>query len=328
MSMSYPVLPTGLQYKLNRHVTTIVKRCWRETADVRVLELADPEGWDLPPFKAGAHIDVILPDSMTRQYSLCGDAFDRKTYRIAVRREASGRGGSMYVHGNLQQGSRVSVSLPRNLFPLENDAVKHLFIAGGIGLTPFMSMIPALLHEGKMFHLHVCTKHRIDTPFLADLDAWARLGMVTFHHSGEKESTRLDMSDLLKEQSYGTHVYFCGPSAMLDMFLQATTHWTEGSIHYERFGGAAPQGKAYLVRLFKSNVTVEVNSNETMSAAIKRAGVFLRTSCEAGICGMCKVRYSEGEPDHNDHCLSREARTDTLTPCVSGCRSESLTIDL
>ncbi|OWT67304.1 MULTISPECIES: PDR/VanB family oxidoreductase [unclassified Achromobacter] len=316
------------QYRLNRHVTTVVKRCWYETTRIKCIELEDPEGWTLPPFAPGAHIDVVLTDILVRQYSLCGDPADKHVYRIAVQREDDGRGGSALVHETLHRGTRVSVSMPRNLFALADSASRHIFIAGGIGITPFLSMIPELLRRGVLFHIHACNRSATGLPFANSLTELACNGLATLHYTDSSNPNRLDLYKRLQHQEDGEHVYFCGPGVMLDHFLKASEHWTEGTVHYERFGRAPSEGPAYSINLARTGITIEVESGEPMSTALKRHGITIRTSCEAGICGMCKTNYLGGEPDHRDHCLSTEDKARILTPCVSGSKSAVLTLDL
>ncbi len=171
-------------FQLNHHVTTVVRRITPETDRVRVYELSDPDDWDLPPFTPGAHIDVHLPNQMVRQYSLTGSPDDRKHYAIAVQLEPRGRGGSASMHRDVNLGDILPVSLPRNNFPLAVNAEHHLFIAGGIGITPFVPMIEALVHAKASFELHYCTREPGMTPFKGRLDAISP-GTTKYHHDDE-----------------------------------------------------------------------------------------------------------------------------------------------
>ena len=118
---------------------TILERIERVADDVVSLVLRGDEG-PLAPWEPGAHIDLALPNWLTRQYSLCGDPADLSAYRIAVRHDRLSRGGSEYVHLFLRPGRTLEVSLPRNHFPLR-PASEYLFLAGGIGITPLLPMI-------------------------------------------------------------------------------------------------------------------------------------------------------------------------------------------
>jgi ferredoxin-NADP reductase len=316
------------QLILNRYVTTIIRGIREETESIRCLELGDPDDWELPPFSPGAHIDVHLTNDLVRQYSLCGDPSDKKRYYIAVLADRMGRGGSLYIHEKLKVGDALSVSLPRNLFSVASQASYHLLIAGGIGLTPFMSMIPALLQSGQPFHFHVCTKDRTHTPFRAQLDGLIKRGLVTLHHRGRGADTGLDIAQLLKVQQPNAHVYCCGPQRMIEEFQTTTRSWPENNVHYERFSAESAVGNAYTLELSKSGRSIEVMESETMVSALNRNGFAVRTACRAGICGICRINYLEGKPDHRDHVLSDEQRRISLMPCVSGSLSPSLVLDL
>jgi vanillate monooxygenase ferredoxin subunit len=322
VQMNYP------QFFLNRYVMTVVKSHKALTPDIRLLELADPDDWELPPFTAGAHIDLVMSEDLVRQYSLCGSPGDRRRYFVAVRREDEGRGGSRYLHENIDIGSIVPVSLPRNLFALATEAPHSIMIAGGIGLTPFMSMLPELQAARASFHLHVCTRSRQQTPFLDRLDDLHAAGAVTFHHSEGEGAKRLDVRGVLGSHHEGVHAYCCGPERLLEAFIDATVDWPAGHVHYERFGALPPSGPAYEVGLARSARTIEVMAGETMANALKREGVQVMTSCEAGICGICKVRYVSGDPEHRDHVLSNEERKECLMPCVSGSKGAMIVLDL
>lgn len=316
------------QFFLNRYVTTVVKSCKDLTPGIRLFELADPDDWELPAFTAGAHIDIVLSDHMIRQYSLCGAPGENKRYIVAVQREDEGRGGSRHLHEQVTVGSIVPVSLPRNLFALAGEARHHIMIAGGIGLTPFMSMLPELVANRASFHLHVCTRSRKHTPFIDTLDELHAAGFVSFHHSDEPSGCRLDVGMALGRHEEGLHAYCCGPEGLLEAFFSAAADWPTDCVHYERFGAAAPSGPAYAVSLGRAGKVIEVLSGETMAKALQRNGIAVKTSCEAGICGMCKTNYISGDPDHRDHVLNDEERKQCLIPCVSGSKGSMLILDL
>jgi vanillate monooxygenase ferredoxin subunit len=316
------------QLDLNKLVTTVVKSLRKETEDVVRLELADPDEWELPRFTAGAHIDLCLTPDIVRQYSLCGDPRERKRYFVAVRANHEGRGGSLYVHEKLKVGDVVPTSLPRNYFPMAADAKNSLLVAGGIGLTPFMSMIPVLQQRRRSFHLHVCTKSIGHTPFRAQLEHLRARGLATFHHRGQSKGVGLKLSELFARPDPDTHLYCCGPSALLDDFIASSTHWPSATVHYERFAATASSGPSYELRLARSGRTVEVSAGETMIDALGRQGVKVPTSCRMGICGACKIGYLAGRPDHRDHCLSDEERKHSLMPCVCGSLEPVLELDL
>jgi vanillate O-demethylase ferredoxin subunit len=316
------------QLDLNKFVTTVIKSLRKETEDVVRLELADPDEWELPRYTAGAHIDLCLTPDIVRQYSLCGDPRERKRYFVAVRADRQGRGGSLHVHQRLRVGDILSTSLPRNCFPLADNAKSSVLIAGGIGLTPFMSMIPVLQQRRQSFHLHVCTRSIEQTPFRAQLEHLQSRGLATFHHRGQSRGGELKLADLFARPDPDTHLYCCGPSSLLDDFIGFSTHWPGANVHYEHFSASAASGPSYQLRLARSGQTVEVAAGETMIDALGRQGIKVPTSCRMGICGACKVGYLAGRPDHRDHCLSDDERLHSLMPCVCGSLEPVLELDL
>ena len=177
-------------------------------------EFVDPRGRDLPRFAAGAHIDMRL-GGLLRQYSLCNDPAERPRYCIAVLREDASRGGSRYLHDTVRVGDLVEVSLPRNNFPLDATAERHLLIAGGIGIAPIISMIAELRRRRVDFRLHYCTRSVARTAFHDDLASLAAEGRVRFHHDSGDPTLGLDIAAALRDRPPGTHLYYCGPANMM-----------------------------------------------------------------------------------------------------------------
>ena len=204
--------------------------------EINGYELVDPNGRDLPRFSAGAHIGVRLGDQVWRDYSLWNDPAERRRYCIAVLREKLGE-GSRHLHDQVRVGDIVEVSLPRNHFPLAEGAERHLFLAGGIGITPIMAMIAELRHRRAEFRLHYCTRSPEETAFLDDLAILAAQGRVRFHHDGGDPANGLDIAATLRECRPGTHLYYCGPAGMMAAAAAASAHWPAGTVHFEFFAG-------------------------------------------------------------------------------------------
>jgi ferredoxin-NADP reductase len=302
--------------------------------EINGYELVDPNGRDLPRFSAGAHIGVRLGDQVWRDYSLWNDAAERRRYCIAVLREKLGE-GSRLLHDQVRVGDIVEVTLPRNHFPLAEGPRRHLFLAGGIGITPIMAMIAELKRRQAEFRLHYCTRAPEKTAFRDELDLLAAMGKVVFHYDGGDPSKGLDIAALLAEPQADTHVYCCGPRGMMEAAIAASAHWPAGSVHYEYFSGpgAAPparfeEDRPFRVRLAKSGGEYEVPPGETIIAVLRDHGVETRTSCELGYCGACLTRYLAGEPDHRDPILGEVARQTHLLICCSRATSDVLVLDL
>ncbi len=313
--------------KLIHHVTTVVVNAHNETDRVRVLTLEDPDKWDLPPFTPGAHVDIRLSNGMVRQYSLCGNPRDRKQYRIAIQREIAGRGGSAFVHDHVPVGSILSLSLPRNHFPPASDASRHILIAGGIGITPFLPMIMHFDARGTPWELHYCTRTADETAFLNQLK---ELSSCRVYHDGGDPARGLDIGSLLARQDEGDHVYCCGPGGLIEAVRRAAAHWPEDTVHFEYFGSAAcgPTGTDYEVELGRSGVVVPVVRGQSMLVALRAAGVEVEASCEAGVCLACKTPYLSGTPVHRDLIMTSDDRQSYITPCVSGCAGGRIVLDI
>lgn len=199
-------------------------------------ELVDPDECDLPGFTAGAHVSVRLRDGPVRDFSLHNDPAERARYCIGVLREPEGQ-GSREWHEQVRVGEIVEASMPRNNFPLAGEADHHLLIAGGIGITPIMSMIAELRRRRADFRLHYCTRSPEETAFLDDLAILAAQGRVQFHHDGGDPAKGLDLAVTLREYRSGTHLYYCGPAGMMRAAEAASRHWPPGTVHCEYFAG-------------------------------------------------------------------------------------------
>ena len=197
-------------------------------------ELVDPDGQELPHFIAGAHISVRLSAGIVRDFSLWNDPAERRRYCIAVLREGS---ASTQLHEEVRVGNLVAASISRNNFPLADDAERHLLIAGGIGITPIMSMIAELRRRRAEFHLYYCTRSPEETAFLDDLAVLAAQGRVQFHHDGGNPANGLDLVAALRDCRPGTHLYNCGPAGMMAAAATASAHWPTGTVHFEFFAG-------------------------------------------------------------------------------------------
>ena len=202
-------------------------------ARINDYELVDPDGKDLPPFTAGAHISVRLMEGIVRDFSLWNDPAERVRYCIAVLREGH---AASWLHEEVRVGNLVAVSVPRNNFPLAA-AERHLLIAGGIGITPIMAMIAELRRRRAEFHVHYCTRSPDETAFLDELAMLAALGRLQFHHDGGDPANGLDIAAALRECRPGTHLYCCGPAGMMAATSAASDHWPPGTVHFEFFAG-------------------------------------------------------------------------------------------
>jgi ferredoxin-NADP reductase len=304
-----------------------------EAIGINSYELVDPEGGELPAVVAGSHIDIHLGNGMIRQYSLCNDPADRRRYMIAVLREASGRGGSRWLHETLHVQDFVQISFPRNNLCIDPAAARHVLIAGGIGITPLKAMTHSLARAGEDFVLHYCARSAAHAAFAGELVALAGDDRVHLHYDGSEHEGRLDVTALLSERAPGTHLYHCGPPTLIAACTAATAHWPSGTVHSERFVPPASiqsevPASEFTLEIASTGARIAVAEGCSIADALNAHGIQVPTSCVSGLCGTCKLRYLHGEADHQDYILSEEERTEYLTTCVSRARSPVLVLDL
>ena len=296
---------------------------------VLTLELAAPSGGRLRDWTPGSHIDLVLPNGLTRQYSLCGDRFDAFRYRVGVLREPAGRGGSAFVHDELAVGELVGVGGPRNNFPLV-PSEQYLFVAGGIGITPLLPMIRQADLLGADWRLLYGGRRRASMAFLDELAGYGdRVQAVP-----EDEFGLLDLRGFLGEPRDGVRLYCCGPAPLLAAMEAACADWPPYALRTERFVAderSAPVRNApFQVELARTGTTLTVTPGETVLDAVGSAGVDVLSSCRQGICGTCETTVLAGEPDHRDTLLDDDERAagDCMYICVSRSCSDRLVLDL
>lgn len=305
-----------------------------EAEGIASFELTDPADHELPPFTAGAHIDVHVDQGCVRQYSICSDPRERHRYVITVLREPQGRGGSLAMHENFRVGQVLRTSRPRNFFPLVEGAGRHLLLAGGIGVTPMMAMIAQLEARGEPYHLHYCTRTAEKTAFRDRLEPLVHAGRVSIYHDAGIPSQGLDFTALLKKHEAGSHLYYCGPSGFMKAVEAASAHWPAGTVHFEYFSAPAEpaavarENKAFRVKLERSGLDLEVPSGKTIVDVLREHHVFIETSCQEGYCGTCLTRYIAGEPEHRDSVLDDDDRKEFVLVCCARSKSPVLTLDL
>ncbi len=314
----------------------IVRQIRSETSEVRsfVLELASGE--PLPQFKAGAHVDVFPIPGLSRQYSLVNDAADCSQYVLGVKREPNSRGGSSAMHGNLQEGSRLRISRPKNNFALRENKGRNILLAGGIGVTPLLSMSQALFRRDADFHLHYFVRSNSEMAF-RDLITGSEWSSRVNHHFGLVPPLLNDvLEEILRAPNTDDLVYLCGPGPFMDVVRSCATSagWTKDQIVLEHFSAEPPKLEAgadeFVVRLARRGVELIVPSDKSIIEVLREAGIEVQTSCEQGVCGTCVTPVLEGELLHNDLYLSDDEHEEgrLMTLCVSRCKSKLLILDI
>jgi ferredoxin-NADP reductase len=310
-------------------VKTVVETIEQGGADIKLFSLVDPDRWELPPFRPGAHIDLHLPGGLVRTYSLCNDPADNKRYLVAVKRERGGRGGSLKLHDEVKVGDTIGVALPRGGLDLDKEVTHFAFVAGGIGVTPFLSAAALLKRAGRPnFTLHLM--ERGEPPLQALLAPFMRTGHVVVY-----DTTRLArpaVASLIGKPASGHAVGCCGPESMIDDFEQATRDWPDQRVHIERFVPpvlpADPNARPYTLALSRSKLETRVEPGQTMLEALLGLGIDIPASCCGGICGSCRVDWLEGTPLHRDRVLSPAERERSLMVCVAESKEDRLVLDL
>ncbi len=305
-----------------------------EATDVCSFELMPTEGHTLPAFSAGAHIDVHVKGGLTRQYSLCNAPSENHRYLIAVLRDANTRGGSKAMHA-LKVGDVLTISEPKNHFPLAHDAQRSLLLAGGIGVTPILCMAQQLSQTGANFDMHYCTRSKDRTAFINRIADAPFSSRVHFHFDDGDDAQKLHLVTLLSNHPLGTHLYVCGPKGFMDAVLSTARSegWQEDRLHYEFFSAAVVASEldgSFEVKLVSSGKVVLVPKDKSVVQALAAAGVELPTSCEQGVCGTCLTKVLEGEPDHRDMYLTpaEQNKNDQFLPCCSRSKTSMLLLDL
>jgi vanillate O-demethylase ferredoxin subunit len=313
-------------------VKVIRKR--QEAEGIASFELARIDGGPLPAFSAGSHIDVHVPGGLVRQYSLCNDGAGHSTYRIAVLRDAASRGGSAAMHEQLKEGDPLTISEPRNHFTLVH-AVRTILFAGGIGITPLLSMAQRLAAVGADFELHYCTRSASRTAFMQEIAASPFAGPVHYHFDDGLAGQKLDLPAIIGQYDAQTHLYTCGPTGFIDHVTgTAKAHgWPQAQVHVEYFAAAAQDtsgDRAFEVQIASSGKRVTVGAKQSVTQALAEAGIEVMTSCEQGVCGTCITRVLEGQCDHRDMYFTDEekAKNDQFTPCCSRAKGPLLVLDL
>ncbi|MFE4836330.1 PDR/VanB family oxidoreductase [Arthrobacter sp. NPDC056691] len=310
----------------------------QESAGVMSLELAPPDGSTLPEWQPGAHVDIVLPSGLVRQYSLCSDPRNLRKYRLAVLRETDGRGGSEELHSGTRLGTTLTARGPRNHFSIEDGAAHYLLVAGGIGITPILAMARELMAAGKSTRLIYCGSSRQTMAFIDELQETMGDSLALYPRD---ERGRADLVTEITNAPAGTAVYACGPERLLTD-LQNATAATLGAdaFHAERFSAAKPPtgteeiseaaaDAAFEIELRQSGCTLVVPPEKSVLDVVLEVNPSFMSSCEEGFCGTCETKVLEGDVDHRDTILSEKerARNDTMFICVSRSKCPKLVLD-
>ncbi len=314
-------------------LTVMVSAVEQVTPLIKHFTLVAADGGRLPAFSGGSHLVVVMRGPLRvhrNPYSLLSSPHQLDRYEIGVRRMEESRGGSHFLHDKVSVGDRLQIAHPVNLFALDKIARKHILIAGGIGITPFLAQIADLEDGAVPYELHYSVRSPEHAAFLDRLREGAG-GTLRMYYDSEGQA--IDFDGLLSTQPLGTHVYVCGPAGLIKRVIDTAKScgWPDSHIHWEQFS-APPVGDAFDVFLARSRLSVHVPPDQSLLESIEAAGVEVPYLCRGGVCGFCQTRVLEidGEMIHNDHFLSDadKAKGRSIMPCVSRARCKSLVLDL
>ena len=320
------------------------------------FDLVPTDGGPLPPYRPGQYLTLALalpatdgdaPRRVTRCYSL-STAPDPHRYRISVKRVPAPQGQpdaapglvSNHLHDAVGVGTRIQVKAPAGRFHLQAEAaVPLVLIAGGIGITPLLSILETVVRDDPgrevwLFygvrngtehvrkarlealaaahpgvHLHVC----YSAPTASD-----RPG-IDFRHAG-----RIDVDLLRMTLRPARHAFYvCGPAPMMQTLVPALADWgvPAADIHYEAFGPstvrppreAQPTAASAAITFSRSGRTLPWQpAAESLLAFAEGHGIAVESGCRSGSCGGCQTRLEQGEVSYmaepvadvaDGHCL-------------------------
>jgi len=308
-----------------------VERIHDLTDKVRSFTLQAENGGALPPFPAGAHIavDVMLPGGLCakRKYSILSDPAQSTHYEIAVLREPDGSGGSQYMHTRVRAGDILEVSEPVNHFPLATTAAHNLLLAGGIGITPVLSMLHVLNRMGASLELHYAARTPADHIYRETIETLAGHNACFYHSQGAGKQP-LDINTVCANLNPGTHIYACGPPGFYTVLsdMVDADAISADNLHFESFGVKQQNGKDAIAVLSETGGTVLVRDDQPILKALTQCGIGVSYDCMRGECGMCAVGYRDGEVAHRDTCLSDDERRHRVCLCVSQIKSDTIVL--
>ncbi|OFZ98306.1 MAG: ferredoxin [Betaproteobacteria bacterium RIFCSPLOWO2_02_FULL_62_17] len=305
-----------------------------EAQGIHSFELRRADGGALPAFAAGSHIDLYLGNGMVRSYSLVNPQGETHRYVVGINRDVASRGGSRYVHDNVKVGDKLTISAPRNNFPLAEDAPHSVFIAGGIGITPMYCMMQRMAELRASWQLFYSARTPLHAAYRGGIEALGRSSgqQVVFNYDQVPGGKMLDLKSIVAGVAPTAHLYCCGPLPMLAAFEEACQGRAEGTVHVEYFSAReeAATGGGFNVVMSRSGKTVFVPEGKTILDALLDAGENAPYSCMEGVCGTCETKVISGTPDHRDMILTESERKagKTMMICCSGSKSGELVLDL
>ncbi|KLN62501.1 hypothetical protein WH96_03160 [Kiloniella spongiae] len=316
-----------------QRIKVLINAIKDQALNIKTYELVSPDGEPLPPFTPGAHIDFFLPDGLIRQYSLSNSAQERNRYVVGIQKEEHGRGGSRLIHDQFKVGDAVEISAPRNNFTLDETAQRYKLIAGGIGITPIMSMARRLKAIDKPFQLHYACRNEQRAAFLEELKSSELSKHVVFSY--DDVHGPLNTLVLFGRPEPDVKIYCCGPTGLMDAVKFATSSWAEGSVRFEHFSASEDSGPrdddgSFEIIIQSTGRVLKVPADKSILSVLEENGFFIDHACCEGICGTCETGMIHGEADHRDMILTEAEKKENqqIMVCCSRAKTPTLTLDL
>jgi uncharacterized protein len=309
-----------------------VEEITQQSDNIKSFKLISDNKQNLPEFDSGAHLQITLnkdSNQLVKHYSILSHPDNRHYYEIAVLNEPHGKGGSIHMHTQIKQGDTLLCSSPKNEFPISKDAEHSILIAGGIGITPMLSMLQKLTSQNKSVEIHYTVKHQTDFIFKDKIKKIA--GEHSYFYASRDQGSRIDLATLMKKSEQGTHIYVCGPVRLINAVrdLGNENNWQDNHIHFESFGAQSnTNNKDIEIHLSKSDKTMTVPADKSILDYLLEQNIDVPHQCKRGECGLCITNVLKGEADHNDLCLDKETRKSSMCLCVSRAKNKSLTLEL
>jgi ferredoxin-NADP reductase len=293
----------------------------------RGLRLRHRDGVRLPAFPPGSHLGVFWDEGRANFYSLTRADLEPSEYRISVKLDPDGHGGSRWIHG-LRVGDVVEALPPRSAFAPVARGRHHVLVAGGIGITPLLTHAAWHRRWGTSF----------EAWFVGDIRGNALVDRLR-DLAGDRLRTCPDRRDFWARFAprpgaapFASEVYICGPDAMIRDVRAAAlaAAWPEQRIHSESFGPKEAGGRPFDAVLARSGRAIRVPADRSFLEALEAEGVRVPNLCRNGVCGECVTAVLRGGVEHRDDYLSDEERASgtLLMPCVSRASGERVEVEL
>ncbi|BCH25465.1 vanillate O-demethylase oxidoreductase [Mesorhizobium sp. L-8-3] len=322
-----------MSFEKNRQIHALIRRIEIVAEDIVCVELSPANGGRFPPFSAGSHVDVFIDERTIRQYSISNDPSDCSYYRLAIQKEPQSRGGSKAIHESFRAGDIIRIGEPRNHFCLAEDDVKVVLVAGGIGVTPILSMAYRLTAKGTDFAFHLCVRSRERAAFVDEISTSPFAARFELHLDDGGPQQRFNPDNAFADLTQTSAVYVCGPRGFMEFVTGAARRSgiRPERIHTESFVSAAVDGEEeFEVVTARTGKVLLVRHNKSIAETLEEAGICPILSCEQGICGTCLTKVISGEVDHRDTFQTNAEKigNSMIAICCSRARSKQLVLDI